>query len=378
MRRLTLLSLITLGLLLFPISVSASFAPADRETFSCVTDVSCPGPTFITFNSFLDAPSPDAPAGGDERAFFEVKDASSTSVNEGFSDSLAVRDGQRIMMRVFIHNNANPSLMGIENAKAKNTSVMVQLPSNLDTSNTPVAYITADNATPRQISDTISLSGTGSFSLTFDQSSVNITDRSNEGNGDFVTHAAGTLDFKDSSNLRVELGDWPGGFKRHGSLTFTAVVHSNNTTTTTATQTCSALDVNGIDRSRATFTAHSASGVSATGYSFTVKDPSGNTVDSSTVNTNATTAVYNFNQSNPGTYTISAVTNTAGVTNNTACVRQITVQSAPVTLAASTTTTTPATTTLPNTGVGDALGVFTGASVLGTAGHYALRRYRQN
>jgi hypothetical protein len=74
MRRAFFLSLSGLLLLLFPASVSASFAPADRQTFQCISTEDCPGPTFVTFNSFTDAPNPDAPNNGDERGFFEAKD----------------------------------------------------------------------------------------------------------------------------------------------------------------------------------------------------------------------------------------------------------------------------------------------------------------
>src|SRR5579862_9101761 len=101
MRKILLLSLTGVLTLLFPVAALAGFAPADRQTFMCVTNTSCPGPTIVTFNSFVGSPSPDAPAGGDERAFFEARSASSASTQTGFSDPLTVTDGQQIELRVY-------------------------------------------------------------------------------------------------------------------------------------------------------------------------------------------------------------------------------------------------------------------------------------
>src|SRR5437868_6533133 len=115
MRKPILFSLTSLLLMLFPAMASASFSP-DRQTFSCENQVTedCPGPGFVTFNSFIRSPIPDAPPNGDERDFFGVKDSFSASTQTGFSDSINVTDGQRLMLRVYIHNDANPNTTGVD------------------------------------------------------------------------------------------------------------------------------------------------------------------------------------------------------------------------------------------------------------------------
>jgi hypothetical protein len=376
MRRAFLLSLSSLLLLLFPAAVSAGFAPSDRQTFQCVTHEDCPGPAFITFNSFTDAPNPDAPAGGDERAFFEVANTSNGSQN-GFGDSLAVQDGQSITLRVYIHNDANPNLMGAEAATAHNVSVLVQLPGTNSPDSTATAYISSTNSRPLQISDTVSFSGGTPISLTLDRNSpINITRRDSNGQGDFATFAASGTQFTDDNNFKVNLGDVPGGFNQHRVVTFTAVAHAR--TVQPAAFACSSLVRSSIDNNRSTFTATSnntAAGAAVSSYNFTVKDSSGRVVDNSTVNTNASSAAYNFNQSAPGTYTVSAVANSDK--GNVNCISQTVTVAAPVTTSSATTATSSTSTTLPNTGAGDVIGVFSGASALGGAGHFIVRRYRR-
>jgi hypothetical protein len=385
MRKPLLLSLIALATVLFPVSVSAGFAPA-RTTFQCVTNTDCPGPAYVTFNSFIDAPNPDAPNGGDEQSFFEGKDAGSTSTLTGFGDSFSVQDGERLLLRVYIHNDANPTILGVAGARAHNTKVLVNLPATASSTNTATAFISADNANPVTISDTLTMSGSTPFNLTLDTNSpVSLTSRIG-GEGDFVTRSLGSTAFTSSNSLSINLGDWDGGFKNHGSLTFVAVVHMSGTTVqpiaATTSFACTALDVNTIDSTRSTFTATSnptVSGARVSSYVFTVKDSNGNVVDTSTVNTASSTAVYNFDQSTPGTYTITTVVNSdKGSSNPAVCTRQITVAAQPVTLAASTTTTPTESgkTTLPNTGGGGVLAIFSGASALGGLGHYLVNRRR--
>jgi hypothetical protein len=378
MRRALLLTISGFLALLFPSAALAGFAPADRQTFQCVTTEDCPGPTFITFNSFTDAPNPDAPAGGDERAFFEVADGSSGNQN-GFGDSLSVQDGQSITLRVYIHNDANPNLMGVDAATAHNVSVLVQLPSATSPTNTATAFISSTNARPLQISDTLSFSSGSPVNVTLDRNSpISITKRTDNGAGDFATTTTTGVEFTDGNNFKVNLGDWPGGFNQHGVLSFTAIVHAN--TVQPVAFVCSSLTRANIDNTHSTFSATSnntAAGATISSYNFTVKDSSGQVVANSSVANNQPSAIYNFNQSAPGTYTVSAVVNSDK--GNVNCLSQQVTVGAPVTLSSSTTTTTPTTTTtaLPNTGVGDVLGIFTGASAFGGAAHYVIRRYRR-
>jgi hypothetical protein len=140
---------------------------------------------------------------------------------------------------------------------------------------------------------------------------------------------------------------------------------------------CVELDSTQVDRTHFDFTAKaSAQNATVQSYGFTAKNSSGTTVDTVTLASSALTSpVYHFNQSTAGTYTVSAVVNTDhGSTQVTsACTKQVTVAAVP-------TTPTPevkGTTTLPNTGAGDVVGIFAGASAAGTAAHAIVSRRKR-
>ena len=135
---------------------------------------------------------------------------------------------------------------------------------------------------------------------------------------------------------------------------------------------CVDLTVSKIDRTHYDFTVTgSVQNATITGYTFTAKNSSSKVVDTKTVTTSATSAVYHFNQE-AGTYTVSAQLNTDhGNATSDKCSKQITVESVP------TPPSTPPATTLPNTGAGDVLGIFAGASAAGTAAHAIVTRRRR-
>jgi len=111
----------------------------------------------VTFNSITDNPTE-----GDERAFFEVKDAANTQ-SDGFLHSTTVKDGETVLLRVYVHNNAASNLNTVSDGKggfkgvATNTKLRVWLPSVTDSTLRANAYISADNAQPQEVSDTVDL-----------------------------------------------------------------------------------------------------------------------------------------------------------------------------------------------------------------------------
>lgn len=110
----------------------------------------------VTFNSITNNPDE-----GDERAFFEVKDAANTQMN-GFAGKAEVKDGQELLLRVYVHNNAADNLNGANLdgvGVAKNTKVRIHLPTDTAQALRANAYISADNAQPKEVSDTIDLMG---------------------------------------------------------------------------------------------------------------------------------------------------------------------------------------------------------------------------
>lgn len=140
---------------------------------------------------------------------------------------------------------------------------------------------------------------------------------------------------------------------------------------------CTELSVTNLDRTHYDFTAKAtAQNATISGFTFTTKDANSKVVDTTNVSTSATSAVYHFNQET-GTYTVSASVNTDhGSASSSNCVKQVTVAAPPVT--PPTTPTTPPATALPNTGAGDVLGLFAGASATGTAAHAIVTRRRRS
>jgi uncharacterized repeat protein (TIGR01451 family) len=118
----------------------------------------------VTFNSITDNPNY-----GDERTFFDAKDAANTSKG-GFVDKVNVQDGEEVLLRVYVHNNAADNLNGTNfngPGVAKNTKVRIFLPTAASNALRANAYVTADNAQPKEVSDTVDFAGNGNFTLSY-------------------------------------------------------------------------------------------------------------------------------------------------------------------------------------------------------------------
>lgn len=110
----------------------------------------------VTFNSVTNNPNY-----GDERTFFDVKDAANTN-SGGFVDKATVKDGQELLLRVYVHNNAASSLNGPNytgSGVARNTKVRIHLPTATEQALRANAYISADNAKPQVVADTLDMVG---------------------------------------------------------------------------------------------------------------------------------------------------------------------------------------------------------------------------
>lgn len=108
----------------------------------------------VTFNSITDNPRE-----GDERAFFEIKDAANTA-SDSFAHQTTVKDGQELLLRIYVHNNAADNLNGANldgKGVAHDTKVRVWLPSVTDTVLRANAYVSAREATPQVVSDTVDM-----------------------------------------------------------------------------------------------------------------------------------------------------------------------------------------------------------------------------
>jgi hypothetical protein len=125
------------------------------------------------FNSFTGTPSY-----GDERTFFDGRDSKITG-DGNFEDNIDVTNSDEVMLRIYGHNNADPSTNGANNdgvGVAKGTKVRVQLPTDAARSLRANAFISASNAKPGEVFDSADFqtSGAGAFKLSYVPGSASI------------------------------------------------------------------------------------------------------------------------------------------------------------------------------------------------------------
>ncbi len=165
------------GIAVAPFAVSAGFFPADRPTFdynkgsdsSNCNDPNDPGAqngrcgslNGPVFNSFV-----NTPGYGDERAFFDGRRADQPGV--AYDVVTDVTEGTKeVVLRMYVHNNANQTTNASGLGVAKNTRVSVELPTNTGSALRAVASITADNATPREVVDSVDMTASRPFNVQF-------------------------------------------------------------------------------------------------------------------------------------------------------------------------------------------------------------------
>jgi uncharacterized repeat protein (TIGR01451 family) len=141
----------------------ASWSP-QRPTYT----MQSPAP-HVTFNSITDNPNY-----GDERTFFDVKSAANTSTG-GFTDTMSVSNGQELLLRTYVHNNAASNLNGANftgTGVADDTKVRVLIPTGTSNALRSISYVSSSDATPGTVSDTIDLSGNKAFKLDYVEGSA--------------------------------------------------------------------------------------------------------------------------------------------------------------------------------------------------------------
>lgn len=163
----------------------------------------------ITFNSITNNPNY-----GDERNFVIAKDASNTQANGWSQDSLKVEDGKEYLVRIYVHNNAASNL----NLVAKNTRVMANVPSAASTSQQIDGFLTADNASPAKIWDSVVMTNDKKFNIGYVTGSAmyyNNVKPNGQSLPDSIATNTGALVGYNSMN-----GDVPGCFEYSGIATF--------------------------------------------------------------------------------------------------------------------------------------------------------------
>lgn len=147
----------------------ASFGP-DRPTKQYYDGV--PGFDHVTFNSFTNVPNI-----GDERNFFTGKIAGAPG---GFFDPVTTNDGDELLLRVYVHNGADEKYNASGKGVAKNTQVRAEIPNVLSKNQEAKAYISADNAQPQQIWDTLNINSDKPYKLKYIPGSAKVTNNKGE------------------------------------------------------------------------------------------------------------------------------------------------------------------------------------------------------
>ncbi len=197
-----LVVLITIGI---SAPVMANFGP-NRPTKVWSPNVQ--GFDHVTFNSFTNVGN----GIGDERDFFRGLQVGRDSK---WSDPVSnVTQDAEVEAKIYIHNNADATL----NSKpgnpgvAKNVNVRVALPTGIKQAQEATAFISADNAQPGTVYDTLDFTGAnkGFFALAYE-------------NGTAVLHNQNGTTSKLSDNLvttGVNIGDQKGCFQYVREITF--------------------------------------------------------------------------------------------------------------------------------------------------------------
>lgn len=114
------------------------------------------------FTPWADQPSfnrlTGTPSYGDERMFFDVSHIADTQLGS-YKNVLEVKPGDHLMLRVYVHNNADPALNQAADRRGSTVGARVRIPAPLRSSTEYQlsAYIIADNAVPRWVADRVIL-----------------------------------------------------------------------------------------------------------------------------------------------------------------------------------------------------------------------------
>lgn len=166
----------------------------------------------ITFNSITNGKI------GDERNFVGAK----TNINASTwnADTISVKDGDVVTIRLYVHNNSPKAMAGI----ATGVSASFSLPTTVSTSHTVVGYLNAANATPNRYWDEVKLTSSENFYIEYVNGSAQYRNTQGTFNiPDSVITSGATLGYTTMD------GRIPGCYDYDGELTIQVKVHSSVT-----------------------------------------------------------------------------------------------------------------------------------------------------
>lgn len=156
-----------------PFDYSKPCDPTDSDIYD-----RCGSLTGPVFNSFINTPSY-----GDERAFVDARRSDQTSGDDIYKNVLPdVTEGSKeVVVRMYVHNNANQSTNESGLGVAKNTKVRVSVPTGTSQALRTRGYVTADNAA--MVEDTVDFTANKEFSVSYVPGSATLYDNDNFKNG---------------------------------------------------------------------------------------------------------------------------------------------------------------------------------------------------
>jgi uncharacterized repeat protein (TIGR01451 family)/LPXTG-motif cell wall-anchored protein len=136
-----------------------------RATFTMANPAS-----YVTFNSITDNPNI-----GDERNFVAIRESGTNGL---WKDTQSVEAGKEYVVRLYVHNNAAANL----NLIAQNVTAKVSLPTSTGKSIEVQGFINSSNATPTEVYDHATFTGSKDFNLAYVAGSLKYYNNAN-GNG---------------------------------------------------------------------------------------------------------------------------------------------------------------------------------------------------
>lgn len=308
----------------------------------------------------------------------DIYRARNLTTGTSFVDPVNADKCQELQYRVRLHNPGPDEVLN-------NVTVQASIPQNATTSNVSTVIVRTSNGNPATVSDTATVNMPAAYKISYVPGSSQLLDAS----GNFIRSIADV-----TSGSGVDIGSVGISINERRFVQFNAKVECPTPPQPEKKFACTALNATFIDRTRYKLTAvASVQNVTVQSYVFNVRKDNGAEVDTKTVTTNATTADYEFNQSEPGTYLVSVVIKTdAGDTDPGACVKQITVpkEGTPPPPPVTPPTNPPVTpgspsspsyggggggvSALPAAGPTSVVGIFTGVTVISSLAYYVISR----
>jgi uncharacterized repeat protein (TIGR01451 family) len=158
---------------------------------------------------------------GDERAFVDAKECAAASdacytqgQAGGYKDKQPVEPGKEYIIRAYVHNIANPSINNVDrdndghsDGVARNTRIRFEMPNGTANGFTMQARITADNAIPKMVYDTVDLKNENTaFNIDYVPGSAMIYNAANPNGhklGDDIMSGNGALIGHDKMNGKI-------------------------------------------------------------------------------------------------------------------------------------------------------------------------------